>query len=233
LELFLTGLTIFGVNIILSGDNGVLIAMVAATLPKEQKTRAIAIGASLAVIFQVAATVAAIQLLHIRFLQLIGGMLILCISINLFRGESGSETAESHQHGFWKAICLIVLADLTMSTDNILAVAAIAKGDIRLLALGLGLSIVVVVYASAFLSSLIGRYPSILFAGAAILGNAAGQMIMADAFTVETLKPSGLLHRCVPIAAALGVMVVGYLIQRRRPAARNCHQRERLIGPIL
>jgi YjbE family integral membrane protein len=217
LDLFLTGLTIFGVNIILSGDNGVLIAMVAASLPKEQKVRAIAIGAGLAVVFQVAATFFAIQLLHVRFLQLIGGVLILWISINLFRGEAGAETADSRQHGFWKTISLIVLADLTMSTDNILAVAAIAKGDILLLVLGLGLSIVVVVCASAFLSSLIGRYPLIIFAGAAILGNAAGQMIMADAFTVEILKPSGLLHRCVPIAAAIGVVLAGYLVQRRRP----------------
>jgi len=99
LDLFLTGLTIFGVNIILSGDNGVLIAMVAASLPKEQKVRAIAIGAGLAVVFQVAATFFAIQLLHVRFLQLIGGVLILWISINLFRGEAGAETIRGEGGG--------------------------------------------------------------------------------------------------------------------------------------
>jgi YjbE family integral membrane protein len=215
----LQALTIFGVNIVLSGDNGVLIAMAVTALPKTQKMRAIAIGASLAVVFQVIATFFAIRLLHIRFLQLAGGLLILWIAVNLFKANETEQAEEAGRHGFWKAIWFIVVADLTMSTDNILAVAAIAKGDIILLSLGLGLSIVVVVFASGFLSFLIEKYPLIIYAGAAILGNVGGEMIVTDAFTADVLNPGPVLRYCVQAAGAVGVVGTGYLLQRRRAIA--------------
>ena len=188
-----SALAIFGVNIVLSGDNGVLIAMAAAKLPRQQKFRAIAIGAGISVIFQVAAAFFAFKVLHVRFVQLAGGLLIFWISIGLFRNGEGNKAAVVGNQGFLKVIWFILVADLTMSTDNILAVAAIANGSIPLLCLGLGLSIVVLVFASSFLSLVIEKYPLITFAGAAILGNVAANMLMTDAFTTEVSKaePSG------------------------------------------
>jgi YjbE family integral membrane protein len=215
-DFLVSAITIFGVNIVLSGDNGVLIAMTVSALPKDLRFRAVAIGAGLAVIFQVAATFFASRLLHIRYVQLVGGLLIFWISINLFRGDESAKTPEAREHSFWRAILFIVVADLTMSTDNILAVAAIAKGNFPLLMVGLGFSIVVVVCASGFLAFLIGKYPLIVFAGAAILGNVAAEMIMTDPFTVDLLRPGVLLRRCVQAASAAGVVTAGYLLRRRR-----------------
>jgi predicted tellurium resistance membrane protein TerC len=109
-----------------------------------------------------------------------------------------------------------------MSTDNILAVAAIAQGDIVLLLLGLGLSIPLVVFASGVLARLMDSYPAIVYVGAALLGRVAGQMIVTDAFTVQTLAPSATLGYSVEIAGAIGVVVVGlWLKTRHAPRSAN------------
>jgi predicted tellurium resistance membrane protein TerC len=110
----------------------------------------------------------------------------------------------------------IVVADVTMSTDNILAVAAIAHGSIELLLFGLGLSIPLVVFASGILAKLMDKYPIIVFIGAALLGRVAGQMIMTDAFTIQTLAPSDALRYGVEAAGTIGVVIVGLWMKRRR-----------------
>jgi YjbE family integral membrane protein len=210
-------LEIFALNLVLSGDNGILIAMAVTMLPRRQKLRAISVGAALAVVFQVAATFFAAQLLHFEFIRLIGGVLILWISVNLFRDAANSEAGEPHVPSFWKAIWFIVIADLTMSTDNILAVAAIAKGNLVLLIVGLSLSIPVVVFASGLLSTLMEKYSFIVYLGAAVLGSVGGELIMTDAFTVEILRPGDFWRICVQVASAIAVVVTGrVLVQQRR-----------------
>lgn len=212
-------LEIFALNLVLSGDNGILIAMAVAMLPRKQKLRAITLGAALAVVFQVAATFFAAQLIHIKFIRLIGGALILWISVNLFRDTANSEGGDTQVHSFWKAIWFIVIADLTMSTDNILAVAAIARDNPVLLIVGLSLSIPIVVFASGVLSALMEKYSFIVYLGAAVLGSVGGEMIMTDAFTVEALKPSDFWRVCVQVASAIAVVVAGrVLLQQRRLA---------------
>jgi YjbE family integral membrane protein len=212
----LTALTIFGINFVLSADNGVLIAVVVSKLPGSEKFRVLGIAAGLAVIFQVGATFFAARLLHLRYFQLAGGLLVLWVAINLFTDDGANEANRSSRHGFWKAIWLIVAAELTMSTDNIFTVAAIAKGDLPLLLLGLAPSIVLVVCASGWLSFLIGRFPLIIFAAAGILGNVAANMIMTDAFAADIFKPSVLLRHCVQAITAVAVVATGYFIQRMR-----------------
>lgn len=208
---------IFSLNLVLSGDNGILIAMAVTMLPRRQKLRAIIVGAALAVVFQVAATFFAAQLLHFEFIRLIGGVLILWISVNLFRNTGNSEAGGTHVPSFWKAIWFIVLADLTMSTDNILAVAAIAKGNPALLIAGLSLSIPVVVFASGLLSTLMEKYSFIVYLGAAVLGSVGGELIMTDAFTVAILRPGELWRICVQVTSAIAVVVTGrVLLQQRR-----------------
>jgi YjbE family integral membrane protein len=215
----LTALTIFGINFVLSGDNGVVIAVAVATLQKEQKIRALCVAAVLAVLLQGTATFFAAMLLHLRFIQLAGGLLVIWIAVNLFRGDNGGRTAASNRHSFWKAIWLIVAAELTMSTDNIFTVAAIAKGDVRVLIAGLAPSIVLVIFASGVLSLFVGRFPLILFGGAAILANVGADMVMTDAFTTGLLKPDALLRHSIQAAAAIGVIAAGYVMQKQQAAA--------------
>ena len=114
----------------------------------------------------------------------------------------------------------IVVADVTMSTDNILAVAAIAQGDFFLLLFGLSLSIPLVVFASGILAKLMDDYPVILYGGAALLGRVAGQMIVTDAFTVQTLAPSAALRYAAEASGAVGVVIAGVWLKTRRPHSR-------------
>src|SRR5580698_1835794 len=122
---------------------------------------------------------------------------------------------------FRKAMWFIVVADVTMSTDNIIAVAAIAQGDISLLLLGLGVSIPLVVFASGFLAKVMDHYPVIVYAGAALLGRVAGQMIMTDAFTVQKLAPSAGLDYSVEAGGAVGVVIAGIWLKTHRGRRRN------------
>lgn len=204
------------VNLTLSGDNAVVIAAAVKSLPRSVRSGALVSGAVCAVIALVAATFFATRLLHVKFLQLIGGAAIAWIAVGLFREEPPLEASATHVSGFWKAMWFIVVADVTMSTDNILAVAAIAQGDFFLLLLGLSLSIPLVVFASGILAKLMDNYPVIVYVGAALLGRVAGQMIMTDAFTVQTFAPSGALDYSVEAAGAIGVVLAGVWLKTRR-----------------
>src|ERR1019366_2606377 len=159
LQFFLSFLSIVVVDLTLSGDNAVVIAAAVKALPPAMRKRALIFGAAGAVVTLVAATFFAARLLHVRFLQLIGGAAILWIAVGLFREEPPLESSATNMAGFLKAIWFIVVADVTMSTDNILAVAAIAQGNFFLLLLGLGLSIPLVIFASGMLARLMDSYP--------------------------------------------------------------------------
>ncbi len=208
-------LSIIVVDLTLSGDNAVVIAAAAKALPLGMRKRALIAGAACAVAALVVAAFFATRLLRVRFLQMIGGVAILWIAVGLFREEPPLESS-AHAAGFWKAIWFIVVADVTMSTDNILAVAAIARGDFFLLLLGLGLSIPLVVFASGMLARMMDHYPVILYIGAALLGRVAGQMILTDPFTIRMLAPSVALQYTVEAVGALGVVLAGIWLRARR-----------------
>jgi YjbE family integral membrane protein len=216
LQFVLRMLSIVVVDLTLSGDNAVVIAAAAKSLPRENRNRALIAGAACAVVALVAAAFFATRLLHVRFLQTIGGVAILWIAVGLFREEAPLESSAMRVATFWKAMWFIVVADVTMSTDNILAVAAIAQGDFALLLFGLGLSIPLVVLASGILARMMDTYPIIVYIGAALLGRVAGQMIMTDAFTVQTFAPSAALDYSVEAAGAIGVILAGLWLKRRQ-----------------
>jgi YjbE family integral membrane protein len=216
LQFVLRMLSIVVVDLTLSGDNAVVIAAAAKSLPRENRNRALIAGAACAVVALVAAAFFATRLLHVRFLQTIGGVAILWIAVGLFREEAPLESSAMRVATFWKAMWFIVVADVTMSTDNILAVAAIAQGDFALLLFGLGLSIPLVVLASGILARMMDNYPIIVYIGAALLGRVAGQMIMTDAFTVQTFAPSAALDYSVEAAGAIGVILAGLWLKRRQ-----------------
>jgi YjbE family integral membrane protein len=217
----LSVLSIVVVDLTLSGDNAVVIAAAAKSLPRSMRNRALIAGAACAVMALVAATFFATRLLHVKFLQVIGGAAILWIAVGLFREEPPLESSATHLSGFWKAMWFIVVADVTMSTDNIIAIAAIAQGDFFLLLFGLSLSIPLVVFASGLLAKVMDNYPVIVYAGAALLGRVAGQMIMTDVFTVQTLAPSAALDYSVEAGGAIGVVIAGVWLKTRRVRRRN------------
>jgi YjbE family integral membrane protein len=203
------------VDLTLSGDNAVVIAAAAKSLRPDMRKRALIGGAACAVIALVTATFFASRLLHVEFLQVIGGIAILWIALNLFRAEPPLKSSASQLAGLWKAMWFIIVADVTMSTDNILANAALAQGNLALLLFGLGISIPMVVFASGLLAALMDKYPVIVYMGAALLGRVAGQMITTDAFIVRRFAPSAAVRYSAEAAGAIGVLLGGWWMSRR------------------
>ena len=209
---FLTGLiSIVIIDLILAGDNAVVIAMAVRSLPPKQRRKGILWGAGAAVLLRVFATFFVSQLLLINFIKLVGGLLILWIAVKLFIEGVPEEGIEREATTIAQAVKLIVIADITMSIDNMLAVGGASHGNMFLLLFGLGLSIPLVVFTSNLLSMLMDRYPIIIYLGAAVLGRVGGEMIMTDPIVVSYLKPGKTLQYAVEATLAVGVIVAGKL----------------------
>lgn len=208
-------ISIVVVDLTLSGDNAVVIAAAARTLPGHMRRRAMMAGAACAVITLVVAAAFATRLLHVKFLQIAGAAAVLWIAIGLFREEPPLEEEAVQLTSFWKAMWFIIVADVTMSTDNILAVAALAQGNYALLLFGLGVSIPIVVFASSLLATLMDKFPVIVYIGAALLGRVAGHMIMTDAYVAQNFAPSPVLLYSVEAACTIGVIAVGWWLKAR------------------
>lgn len=207
---FLIGfLSIIVIDLILAGDNAVVIALAVRSLPQNQRMKGIIFGAGAAVVLRVALTFFAAQLLQMQYVKFIGGILILWIAVKLFVEGAPDENIKRKAKTFWQAIWVIVIADITMSTDNVLAVAAASKGNLFLLIFGLGLSIPFVVFTSTLLSRLMDKYPVIIYIGAAILGRVGGEMIMTDPVIIQTFQPSTALQYAVEAFFTIGVIVAG------------------------
>ena len=173
-------LTIIWVNVILSGDNAVVIALAARSLPKHQQGKAIFWGAGAAVILRIILTIVAAEALELPFLKILGGLLLFWIATKLLAsGDDGDADIQSSRN-LIQAIKTILVADLIMSLDNIIAVAAAAKGSMLLLILGLGISIPFVVFGATILMKLMERFPVIITIGEALLGWVAGEMLITD-----------------------------------------------------
>ncbi len=208
---FFAGLiNIVFIDLILAGDNAVVIAMAVRSLPRKQRQWGIILGAGAAVLLRVVLTFFVAQLLEVQFLKLAGGVLIVWIAVKLFV-EGSPEQADQEAKTLLQAMWLIMVADITMSTDNVLAVAGASHGNIFLLLFGLALSIPFVVFTSNLLSMLMDRYPIILYIGAAILGRVAGEMIFSDPAVVSWLQPPHWFSYAMEAVFALGVIVAGKL----------------------
>ena len=201
-------LKIIGVNIILSGDNAVVIALAARNLPPSQQKRAIFWGSAAAIVLRIALTFFAVALLQYAWLKLVGSILLLWIGVKLLH-DNGDEEGGIKSHGtLLDAIKTILIADLVMSLDNVIAVAAAAKGDWLLVIIGLAISIPLIIYASTILIKVMEKYPVVITIGAALIGWVAGEM----AWDEQVVKPftSQFPHWFEYIAAGLGaVLVVG------------------------
>ena len=167
-------------NILLSGDNAVIIAMACRALPRPQRTRGIAIGAVAAVLLRVAFTGVVARLLELPYVKIAGGLALLYIAARLLvpdDDEGGDVVAGRH---LWHAVRIIVIADIVMSFDNVLAIVQIAGGNGLLLIFGLGLSVPLVIVGAAFLTAVLDRFPILVWVGSALLGWVGGQTIVDD-----------------------------------------------------
>ena len=193
------------INIILSGDNAVVIALAARSLPPHQQKKAVFWGSGAAVVLRIVLTVVAAKLLELSFLQIIGGCLLLWIGYQLL-GSDENDAGEAKTYGsLMAAVRTILLADLVMSLDNVIAVAAAAHGSILLLVLGLAVSIPLVIFGSTLMIKLMERFPVIVLLGAALIGWVGGETIANDTALHGYAMAHPSLHY---IAAALGAALV-------------------------
>jgi len=172
-------LKIIGVNVILSGDNAVVIALAARSLPPAQQKKAVFWGAGAAIVLRILLTLFAVALLTLPWLKLVGSLLLFWIGVKLLIPEDGDADIQASEH-LLTAIKTILIADLVMSLDNVIAVAAAAAGSVVLLILGLAISIPLVVFGATLLIKLMERFPVIITAGAGLIGWVAGEMLVAD-----------------------------------------------------
>ncbi|MBX6392329.1 MAG: TerC family protein, partial [Burkholderiales bacterium] len=171
---------IIGINIVLSGDNAVVIALAARSLPPHQQKIAVWGGAGAAIVMRIILTFFAVALLKLPYLKLAGAALLLWIGVKLLLPEESEEGGEEAASSFWAAVRTIVIADLVMSLDNVIAVAAAAKDSFLLLVIGLAISIPLVVFGSTLLLKVMERFPIIITIGGGLLGFVAGEMAVTD-----------------------------------------------------
>jgi YjbE family integral membrane protein len=192
------------VNILLSGDNAVVIAMACRALPRRQRTWGFVIGAGLSAVLLITFAAVVTHLLQLPYLKLAGGLALLYIAARLLLpDDDGADHAEAATN-LWHAVRLVVVADIVMSFDNILAVAQIARGDLALLAIGLIVSIPIVIAGAAVITTLLDRWPILTWAGSALLGWVAGQAIVQDTAIADLIARLGGEKISEPIALTAG-----------------------------
>ena len=215
--------SIIWVNILLSGDNAVVIALASRNLPGDQQKRAIVFGSGAAIVLRVVLTLFAVELLELPWLKLVGAALLLWIGIQLL-ADSDDDADVHASSSVWVAIRTILVADLVMSLDNVIAVAAAANSApagarVALLIVGLGLSIPLIIFGSTLLLKLMERFPVIITLGAALLGFVAGEMATTDKAVHDWFETH--LHGLdytVSIGCAVLVVAVGLALARRGKA---------------
>ncbi len=218
-EFWIALMQIILVNIVLSGDNAVVIALASRGLPAEQQKKAIFWGSGAAVVMRIVLTIVAVELLRMPYLKLVGACLLLWIALQLLIPEDEGEGHGNAGSTLAAAIKTILLADLVMSLDNVIAVAAAAKGSVTLLVVGLAVSIPLVVFASTWLLTLMTRWPVIVTFGAALLGWVAGEMAISDPAVAEWINANAAyLHWVAPAAGALGIVAAGRFMAKRAEA---------------
>ncbi len=218
-------LQIIAADIVLSGDNAVVIALATRSLPAQQQRKAIFWGTFAAVAMRVSLTVVAVELLKLPALKLIGAALLLWIAVQLLLPEEESHGAGTTGGSLGAAIRTILLADLVMSTDNVIAIAAAAKGSLLLLVIGLAVSIPLVIFTSTFLLKIMERYPVIITVGAALLGWVAGDMANSDLLVAEWIRANAAwLHVAAPVAGAMVVVAIGKWLAARAGDRKTARQ---------
>ncbi len=210
---FFSGLfSIILINVVLSGDNAVVIAMAVRSLPRSQRQKGILIGAAGAVFLRVILTFFVARFLQTPYLKLVGGVLILWLAVKLFTDVNQENDEDKEANTIWQALKIIVIADITMSLDNMLGVGAASRGNLFLLVFGLATSIPIMIFTSNLLSMLMDKYPIIITIGAALLGKVGAEMIITDPVLIPLLPTGDVFSYLVEGGGAIGVVVAGKLL---------------------
>ena len=214
-EFWLGLMKIIWINIILSGDNAVVIALAARSLPPEQQRQAVLFGSGAAVVLRIVLTVVAVQLLALPYLQIVGGALLLWIGVQLLSDHGDGEGEEKQYGSMMAAIRTVLIADLVMSLDNVIAVAAAANGNMVLLVLGLAISIPMVIFGSTMMIRLMERFPVVVTFGAALIGWVGGETMVSDKVLAPLVENAHWLHQAGPALGAALVLLLGHWLQKR------------------
>jgi YjbE family integral membrane protein len=206
---------IIWINILLSGDNAVVIALACRSLPKHLQTWGIVLGTLPAIVLRIVFSVFIVYLMQIAYLKLVGGALLFWIAVKMLQGGDEEPGDAATASSIWSAVRTIVIADAVMSLDNVIAIAAAARDDIVLLTIGLLISMPLVIFGSAILLKLLTRFPLLVTAGGALLGWIAGETVVTDPALAGWVEAhAAYLHMAVPVGGAVVVVVVGTVLAR-------------------
>ncbi|HEY3066903.1 MAG TPA: TerC family protein [Methylomirabilota bacterium] len=212
-------------NLLLSGDNALVIALAVRALPRRQRIAGQVWGALGAVALRLVFVGIVTVLLTVPLLQFVGGLLLVWISVKLVRPEGAADEGGRHGASLWEAIWIIVVADVTMSLDNVLAIAAAAHGDFMLVMFGIGLSLPIVVWGAGLLARLMNRHTWVVWVGGGFLAYVAGEMMLEDPMIVRWLgDTAAALHRPLPVVLGAVVTMLGWWLARtarRSPVPEN------------
>jgi YjbE family integral membrane protein len=218
-------LKIMWINVLLSGDNAVVIAMACIGLPPRQRLWGMVLGAGVAVLLRVIFTVIIAQLMLMPYLKIVGGLALFYIAAKLLVPEEEDEDEVQAVQHLWRAVRIVAVADIIMSLDNVIAIAAAAQGNFALIMIGLALSIPLIIAGAALIMSLLTRFPLLVWAGAALLGWIVGETIATDpvisAYLLPLLGPEGYHYVTLfaALAGAILVLIVGGLWRRSKQSA--------------
>ncbi|MGZ8256959.1 MAG: TerC family protein [Gallionella sp.] len=225
LEMFLTSsfwvdvLKIIMIDLLLSGDNAVVIALACRNLPAAQRKQGIMFGVGGAILLRVVLTFFAVGLLALPYLKLVGAGLLIWIGVKLLLPEEEhGENSIKAETKLFAAVKTIIIADFVMSLDNVLGVAAAAKGNTFLLVFGLLISIPLIAWSSQLVLKVIDRFPVVIFAGGALLGYVAGEMLVSEAILASFVAEHHALHYFVPVSCALLVLGLGRWLAAQKSA---------------
>lgn len=227
-------LKIIWINILLSGDNAIVIALACRALPPRQRFWGIILGAGAAIVLRIFFTVILQYVLELPWLKFVGGLLLLWIAVKLLTQDEADESSIDSADNLWGAVRTIAIADVVMSLDNVLAIAAAAKGNTTLIIFGLGISIPLIVAGATLIMALLTRFPILVWAGAALLGWIAGELIVGDRVALQQIqgwspglvvpdpdstvgiKPGPALHYAAATAGTVIVLAWGWFMLRKR-----------------
>ncbi|AEV18293.1 TerC family protein [Geobacillus sp. G4] len=216
-EYIVSILLIIGIDVILGGDNAVVIALASRNLPEQKRNVAIIVGTALAIAVRIVLTVAVVWLLTIPFLQLAGGVVLFWIALKLIGQKDEKPTMIKAEPSLWKAIQTIVAADVAMGLDNVIAIAGAAQGHIGLVVFGFLCSVPIIILGSKIILYAMERFPILIYAGGALLAYTAGKMIAAEERLRPFYPPNG--EALFPMAAAVLAVLLGLAAHRRSRAA--------------
>lgn len=209
---------IMWINVLLSGDNAVVIALACRGLPEDKRKTGILLGAGAAIALRIVFTLVVVQLLALPYVKLVSGVLLFWIAIKLIIDDDAHAKVETSAT-IWKAVRTIAIADAIMSLDNVVAIAAVAQGSMMLIIIGLLISIPLIIFGSTMVLALINRFPAIVWLGSAMLGWVAAELLLSDPWIMQLL--GDMFHKAEPWAGAAGAVVtvaIAWLATRGKPA---------------